>query len=71
MRFATEYRKKDGLYAGTIEAGSWEEAQKLADARGRGEKVIGSHCVEISVTSREEADAVVEAMNERDRQLTH
>lgn len=41
-KFLTELKKKDGLYAGQdIYASSWKEAQKIADERGLGEKVIG------------------------------
>lgn len=71
MLYATEYRKPDGLYGDTIEADSWDVAQKLADARGRGEKVIGSHCAKLDASSHKEADTIIDAMNDRDREIAH
>lgn len=71
MLYLTEYAKQDGMYSDTVEASSWAEAERIAENRGRGEKVVGSHVATLAVATRADADAVVDAMNERDRVITH
>ena len=39
IKFLTEYKKEDGMYAGHVFAETWEEAEKLA--KQKGETVVG------------------------------
>lgn len=39
VKFLTEYKKEDGMYAGHVFAETWEEAEELA--KQKGETVYG------------------------------
>ncbi len=40
--FLTEFHSHNQTYGGNVIAKSWEAAEEIADARGLGEKVIGT-----------------------------
>lgn len=69
MKYAATRFEEDGMYAETFEARDWREAEAICQARGW--RLDGDNCQEINVSSVEEANAIIDALNERDNSKTH
>lgn len=65
--FLTEYRLHGQLYADRIRAKTWEEADRIALDRGRGETVVGELMAAIPAEKLVDVDvrALIVAMTER------
>ena len=69
MKYAATRFEPDGLYAETFKADNWQQAEAICKKNGW--RLDGDNCRTINVHSNEEADEVIDALNERDISLSH